>query len=112
MTASVTRQATVQEMIREIDLFARWGGEEFVVLLPGSDLDSGRILAEKLRMMLERQHFSDVGQVTCSFGVAEYAPGDDRDAMIRKVDRCLYHAKASGRNRVETTETTPLPAAG
>ena len=101
---------TVSSTIRTVDLFARWGGEEFVVLLPGSDLDAGRLLAEKLRMVLERQPFSDVGQVTCSFGVAEYAPDDNMDALIKKVDRCLYHAKASGRNRVETSATTPVPA--
>ena len=98
--------------IRTIDLFARWGGEEFAVLLPGSDLNAGRLLAEKLRRMLEKQPFADVGQVTCSFGVAEYAPGDNVDGLMKKVDRCLYHAKASGRNRVETSETTPLLDAG
>ncbi len=98
---------TVGSTIRTIDLFARWGGEEFVILLPGSDLNAGRLLAEKLRMMLERQPFSDVGQITCSFGVAEYAPGDDLDALIKKADRCLYYAKASGRNRVETSVPKP-----
>ncbi|MDO9220349.1 MAG: diguanylate cyclase, partial [Thiobacillus sp.] len=97
---------TVGNTIRAIDLFARWGGEEFVVLLPGSDLNAGRLLAEKLRMVLEKQSFSDVERVTCSFGVAEYAAGDDMDALMKKVDRCLYHAKACGRNRVETSSTT------
>ena len=100
---------TVDNTIRTIDLFARWGGEEFVVLLPGSDLNAGRLLAEKLRILLEKQSFSDVERVTCSFGVAEYAAGDDRDALMKKVDRCLYHAKACGRNRVETSSTTPVP---
>jgi diguanylate cyclase (GGDEF)-like protein len=79
------------------------------VLLPGSDLNAGRLLAEKLRMVLEKQPFSDVGQVTCSFGVAEYTSGDDMDSLIKKADRCLYQAKASGRNRVETPATMPLP---
>ena len=94
--------------IRTIDLFARWGGEEFAILLPGSDLNVGRLLAEKLRSMLEKQPFADVGQVTCSFGVAEYVPGDDVDGLIKKADLCLYHAKASGRNRVEIY--APMPA--
>lgn len=98
---------TVSHTIRTVDLFARWGGEEFVVLLPGGDLNAGRVLAEKLRMALEKQPFSDVGQVTCSFGVAELAPGDTADALIRKADHCLYRAKASGRNRVETPATPP-----
>ena len=100
---------TVGNTIRTVDQFARWGGEEFVVLLPGSDLNAGRLLAEKLRMVLEKQPFSDVGQVTCSFGVAEYTPGDDMDALIKKADRCLYQAKASGRNRVETSATLSQP---
>ncbi|OYY81654.1 MAG: hypothetical protein B7Y33_01345, partial [Hydrogenophilales bacterium 16-62-9] len=98
---------SVSNTIRTIDLFARWGGEEFVVLLPGSDLNAGRVLAEKLRMALATQPFSDVGQVTCSFGVAELAPGDTADALIRKADHCLYRAKASGRNRVEPPATPP-----
>ncbi|MBT9589346.1 MAG: diguanylate cyclase [Thiobacillus sp.] len=97
--------------IRAIDLFARWGGEEFAILLPGSDLNAGRLLAEKLRGMLEKQPFADVGQVTCSFGVTEYAPGDDMDGLIKKADRCLYQAKASGRNRVEAYATPAQPEA-
>ncbi|MGK2952888.1 MAG: diguanylate cyclase [Thiobacillus sp.] len=97
----------VSGAIRTIDVFARWGGEEFVILVPSCDLNASRLLAEKLRMMVEKQRFADAGQVTCSFGVVEYAPGDDADSLIKKVDRCLYHAKASGRNRVETSLTTP-----
>lgn len=95
--------------IRTIDLFARWGGEEFIVLLPGCDLNAGRLLAEKLRSMLEKQPFADVGQVTCSFGVAEYAPGDNVETLIKKADLCLYQAKAFGRNRVEICAATPAP---
>jgi diguanylate cyclase (GGDEF)-like protein/PAS domain S-box-containing protein len=102
----------VGDMIRTTDMLARWGGEEFAILMPGSDIDAGRVLAEKLRMMLEKQHFPDVGHVTSSFGVAEHVRGENSDALIKRVDRCLYHAKASGRNRVETPATTPELAAG
>jgi diguanylate cyclase (GGDEF)-like protein/PAS domain S-box-containing protein len=98
---------TVNNSIRTIDVFARWGGEEFVILAPGCDLSAGRLLAEKLRMMLEKLDYADVGKVTCSFGVAEYVPGDSVTRLVEKADHCLYHAKNSGRNRVETTETTP-----
>ena len=98
--------------IRSTDLFARWGGEEFVVLMPGSSLNASRLLAEKLRLLLEQQSFADVGQVTCSFGVTDHTPGDDVDALMKKVDQCLYRAKASGRNRVETSEATPTLEAG
>ena len=93
--------------IRTTDLFARWGGEEFIVLMPGSDLNAAHLLAEKLRMTLENQPFPDVGQVTCSFGVAEYKPGDNADGLMKNLDLCLYLAKASGRNRVEVCAPTP-----
>ncbi len=96
--------------IRTTDLFARWGGEEFIVLMPGSDLNAAHLLAEKLRMTLENQPFPDVGQVTCSFGVAEYKPGDNADGLMKNLDLCLYLAKASGRNRVEVCAPTPTPA--
>lgn len=98
--------------IRTTDLFARWGGEEFIVLMPGSDISAARLLAEKLRMLLEKQPFADVVQVTCSFGVAEYAPGDNADGLLKKLDLCLYQAKAAGRNRVEICVPPALAAAG
>lgn len=94
--------------IRTTDLFARWGGEEFAILLPGCNLNAGRSLAEKLRLELEQQPFPDAGKVTCSFGVGEYTPGDNADGLMKKTDLCLYHAKASGRNRVETSSPMPM----
>ena len=94
--------------IRITDLFARWGGEEFAVLLPGSCLNDGRVLAEKLRRELEKQPFPEVGHITCSFGVAEYAPGDTADGLMKKADLCMYQAKASGRNRVNIHRPIPL----
>lgn len=102
----------VRRAIRTTDLFARWGGEEFIILCPNCDLEAGRLLAEKLRMLIKQQQFADAGHVTCSFGVACHAHGDGMDSMLKKVDRCLYHAKASGRNRVETVATVPRLDAG
>ena len=98
--------------IRTTDLFARWGGEEFIVLMPGSDINAAHLLAEKLRMVLEKQPFPDVGRVTCSFGVADYTPRDNADGLMKKADRCLYQAKASGRNRVEVCATPTRLEAG
>lgn len=102
--------AAVAGAVRTTDLFARWGGEEFIVLLPGTDLDAGRLLAEKLRLMLEKLTYADVGQATCSFGVAEYTPGDSVEALMKRADIGLYQAKASGRNRVGVCTAEPLPA--
>jgi diguanylate cyclase (GGDEF)-like protein len=87
--------------IRNSDLLARWGGEEFAILAPDSDGEMARQAAEKLRSAIERTTFDEVGSITCSFGVAQYAEGDSAESLIARADHALYQAKASGRNRVE-----------
>jgi diguanylate cyclase (GGDEF)-like protein len=89
--------------LRASDFAGRYGGEEFLVLLPDTDRAAARHVAEKLRMAIERTEIAHVGPLTASFGVAAI-PDDTGDAehLIRKADRALYAAKAGGRNRVET----------
>jgi diguanylate cyclase (GGDEF)-like protein/PAS domain S-box-containing protein len=86
--------------IRETDVLARLGGEEFAVLAANCDADCARQLAEKLRRLIEAQAFPGAGAVTCSFGVAGYRAGDGEDALVRRADEALYRAKGEGRNRV------------
>jgi diguanylate cyclase (GGDEF)-like protein/PAS domain S-box-containing protein len=87
--------------IRPSDLFARWGGEEFAVLAANCSLACARPFAEKLRRVIDSSDFPQVGRVTCSFGLAEFAPGESPEAFLARVDAGLYHAKQLGRNRVE-----------
>jgi len=87
--------------IREQDMFARWGGEEFAILAPSCNAMEVRLFAEKLRQVLETHDFPEVGRVTCSFGVAEHRPGESVASLIKRVDTGLYRAKENGRNRVE-----------
>ncbi len=87
--------------IRNTDLLARWGGEEFILLLPGSDGRMAYLTAEKLRQELSLIPFEGVGRVTCSFGVAQYADGDTAQAVISRADKALYRAKINGRNQGE-----------
>ena len=86
---------------RHEDIFARWGGEEFVILLPHTDLKGGRILAERLRLKVEKNPFSVVKTVTCSFGVARFHRKEDGETFLQRADQALYRAKDGGRNRVE-----------
>jgi diguanylate cyclase (GGDEF)-like protein len=91
----------VASLLRNTDLLARWGGEEFVILAAGSDGEMAYQAAEKLRNAIEQVKFDDIGTVTCSFGVAQYVYGDSEDTLISRADDALYRAKLSGRNRVE-----------
>ncbi|MDD2501665.1 MAG: diguanylate cyclase [Geobacter sp.] len=93
---------TISSMIRQTDIFARFGGEEFVVLVHNNDVKSAKDLAEKMRTQLELINFPKVGNVTCSFGVAQYYPDDTAETFISRADDAMYAAKQAGRNRVET----------
>ena len=86
--------------IRESDVFGRWGGEEFLIVCSGTDVEGAYNLASKLRRKVELFEFPSVDRVTCSFGVAQI---DDAgtDNMVKRADDALYRAKLGGRNRVE-----------
>jgi len=92
---------TVEANIRASDLFARWGGEEFIILAPHVDSANLHPLAEKLRHAVEETTFPDVGQATCSIGATAYQAGENEQELIARVDSALYLAKKNGRNRVE-----------
>jgi diguanylate cyclase (GGDEF)-like protein len=93
--------------LRETDLAGRWGGEEFLLLLPGTDATGAAQLAERVRAAFaERPMLSSDGvplPVTCSFGVAQHRPGEDEEELTAAADRALYRAKAQGKNRVESS---------
>lgn len=87
---------------RSSDSVGRWGGEEFLIILPLTPLEPARIFAEKLRARVAAEQFATVGRKTISLGVAAYSSGDDRDTLLRRADAALYQAKSAGRNRVAT----------
>lgn len=90
---------------RNADVIGRWGGEEFLLLLPDQPLAAAAEVAERLREMVALHPFDTVGDTTASFGVAEYqvdgvGAGETVHDLLRRADRALYEAKALGRNRV------------
>ncbi len=90
----------IRATIRKTDYFGRWGGEEFVMLLPQTNLEGAKILAKRTAGSIESYKFDDVGKVTASFGLTEFRPEDDIDRLIKRVDDALYKAKNSGRNLI------------
>ncbi len=101
----------LQFSIRASDALARWGGEEFVLMCPGTALQTMTMLAERLREKVARTAFPEVGNVTVSMGIAEYLPGETWEHWFSRADAALYRAKASGRNQVQKAPETPPRAA-
>ena len=100
-TAEVLRQG-----LRQTDIVGRYGGEEFLVVLPHSDCSGARVVAERIRKHMERTVMADgkakTFSITVSLGIGERFRGDGVDTLVGRADKALYLAKANGRNRVET----------
>ena len=93
--------ALILDNIRTIDSLSRWGGEEFVLLLPDTTLSNAKDIAEKLRLMIEKYDFGIDKKLTCSFGVTAGHNGDTTsESLFACVDKALYKAKNNGRNQV------------
>lgn len=90
----------VQEHIRETDDFARWSGEEFLVICHETDINGARIAAEKFRVAIEAYKFENVKSITSSFGVAEFEKYESIEKVLHKANTALLKAKENGRNRV------------
>lgn len=93
--------AMVQREIRQSDKLVRWGGEEFLIVCPGSAAEQAYGLAEKLRALMPAQVWPCQLELTASFGVSAINEGEEIGDAIRRADQALYEAKANGRNRVE-----------
>lgn len=107
--------AQLRKVVRDSDVLARWGGEEFAVFSPNANAEQARELAERVRASIEKHSLSYEGQtisMTTSVGLAGCDPEDGcapetdeaLSTLISKADRCLYEAKRSGRNRVVTED--------
>lgn len=102
---------TIISSLRKQDIVARWGGEEFILLLPETDLEGGRIAAEKVRSNINQNKFVYNKKripISITFGVTEYSSGKDVNGCIREADSALYKGKNKGRNRVEIYNTEDI----
>jgi diguanylate cyclase (GGDEF)-like protein len=96
---------TLRTTVRQEDIAARWGGEEFILLLPLTPLAGALTLAERLRQIFARNCPAQSSlAVTASFGVTDIVPGENSTSVLQRVDQALYCAKHAGRNRVASVQ--------
>ena len=88
--------------LRAVDVHGRFGGEEFLVILPGADMAGAQVCAERIRAKTEATAFAGVPRVTITVGVAVYAGKEPVTALLARADKALYEGKNAGRNRVVT----------
>lgn len=91
---------TLRTATRGPDIVGRWGGEEFLIILPNTNLAGALSAAEKIRTAIEEYPFSVVGKKTASLGVSEFLVEETEDSFIERADQALYRAKTGGRNQV------------
>ncbi|MCK5293248.1 MAG: diguanylate cyclase [Arcobacteraceae bacterium] len=94
---------TIQNVLRDTDTIARWGGEEFMILLSETNMENGLKTIEKIRKLIESSTFSSKlkNPITCSFGITSYLKNDNIDIILKRIDIALYKAKENGRNKIE-----------
>lgn len=102
----------IRENLRGTDIFARWGGEEFIILTPETSVEDAVQLAEKLRRLMESFRTEGLPAFTSSFGLAGCEKVDNLDTLFAKADQALYHAKEAGRNRVVAYAQGPAVRGG
>jgi diguanylate cyclase (GGDEF)-like protein len=101
-TILIALASLVKEQTRSTDTFARWGGEEFVIILPNISLNNAKKVAQSIRKTIEEHSFTNNLKVTCSFGVSQIYKNDTNITLLKRADEALYKAKQTGRNKVET----------
>jgi len=89
----------IRNALRNSDIFGRWGGEEFLIILPSTDAASAFLIAEKLRHCIQDHDFVLEDSLTISIGISEYDPIKSIDEMIAAADEAMYQAKEQGRNK-------------
>ncbi len=91
----------LKEDLRSPDVLGRWGGEEFALILPETDIKGAEVLCERLREAVEKTTFDKVNKITISIGLTQFKKEDTMNSLVKRADEALYEAKAKGRNRVE-----------
>jgi len=92
--------STIKKGIRSTDVFARWGGEEFIILFPNTKIHDAGEITELMRSCIENSRYDEVERITCSFGLVELRKNENPDDILMRADSLLYEAKIYGKNTV------------
>jgi diguanylate cyclase (GGDEF)-like protein len=98
-----TVSVLIKDNVRKADILSRFGGEEFMIIAPETNIEGAKMLAEKIRKIVEDHSFNVVENVTISVGIAAYKIDDTIDKLVNRVDKALQKAKRRGKNRVEAS---------
>jgi len=91
----------INKRVRETDIFARWGGEEFVFIFTDTSIEDAFIITQELRVVIQKLVHKSAGNITASFGITEFKENDTRESIFKRCDEALYIAKEKGRDRIE-----------
>jgi len=103
--ALITIVNLMDAALRDVDVFCRFGGEEFIVLMPCTNIKAAEDTAERLRVMVENHYFNNAGHLTISLGVVEHLKNELVDTALKRVDLALYQSKDRGRNKVSVLKS-------
>ncbi len=95
----------IQQRVTPQQIIGRWGGEEFLIILPEADLTHAQAIAGQLQTTIAQASFPLINYLTASFGVCQYQLGDSTTSLLERADHALYHAKQSGRNQVKVSDS-------
>ena len=95
-----TLSSIVKDSLREIDFIGRYGGEEFMVVMPHTSIEDAKSISERIRIVVENYTFEVIGALTISIGVVELQSDESSETLFKRLDDLLYYSKGSGRNRL------------
>jgi len=96
----ISMAQTVNSKVRGTDTFARWGGEEFILLFTETDIQTAENISFKLKELIQKVEHPIAGKITASIGLTQYIDGDTKESIFKRCDKALYLAKENGRNRI------------
>jgi len=99
--ALATMCQIARQFLRPTDLLARFGGDEFVLLLPDTTAEAAAAIAHRILLQLRQVRIADLTDISASFGVSQYQSGDSYSSLFAKADQALYQAKQQGRSQVQ-----------